>query len=69
MREYVFLIWKKGDAALNEQMGSDDLDRFLWKLNGYKNRIQFILEREQEGILPFADMLIKRGKDTFTTKV
>ena len=34
MQEDVFLIWKKGDANLNTQMGSDELDRFLWKLNG-----------------------------------
>ena len=69
MRDDVFLIWKKGDAELNRQMGSDDLDRFLWKLNGYKNRIQFTLEQEKEEIMPFLDMLIKRGKDSFTTKV
>ena len=61
MRDDVFLIWKKGDANLNTQMGSDELDRFLWKLNGYENRIQFTLEREKEGILAFLDMLIKRG--------
>ena len=69
MRDDVFLIWKKGDADLNKQMGSDDLERFLWKLNGYENRIQFTLEREKEVILPFVDMMIKRGKDSFTTKV
>ena len=45
------------------------MDRFLWKLNGYENRIQFTLEREKEEIMPFLDMLIKRGKDSFTTKV
>ena len=32
VRDDVFLMWKKGDAELNRQMGSDDLDRFLWKL-------------------------------------
>ena len=64
MRDDVFLIWKKGDANLNTQMGSDELDRFLWKLNGYENRIQFTLEREKEGILAFLDMLIKRGGGT-----
>ena len=69
MRDDVFLIWKKGDANLNTQMGSDELDRFLWKLNGYENRIQFTLEREKEGILAFLDMLIKRGGNSFTTKV
>ena len=67
MRDDVFLIWKKGDAELNRQMGSDDL--VLWKLNGYENRIQFTLEREKEEIMPFLDMLIKRGKHSFTTRV
>ena len=55
------LIWRNGDANLNTQMGSDELDRFLWKLNGYENRIQFTLEREKEGILAFLDMLVKWG--------
>ena len=50
MRDDSFLIWKQGDADLYERMGSDDLDRFLWKLNGYENRIQFTLEREKDGI-------------------
>ena len=62
MRDDVFIIWKKGDAHLSRQMGSDDLDQILWKLNGYENRIQFALEREKEAILPFLDMLIKREK-------
>ena len=31
-------------------MGSDDLDRFLWKLNGYENIIQFTLESEKTNI-------------------
>ena len=68
MRDDVFLIWKKGDADVNEQMGSDDLDRYLWKLNGYENSTVHIRERK-EGILPFLDMLINQGKDSFTTKV
>ena len=68
MRDDVFLIWKKGDANLNTQMGSDELDRFLWKLNGYENRIQFTLEREKEGILAFLDMLVKRGETPLQQK-
>ena len=51
---------EKGDADLKRQM--DDLDRFLWKLNGYKNRIQLTLKREKEGVMPVLDILIKWGK-------
>ena len=68
MRDDVFLIWKKGDANLNTQMGSDELDRFLWKPNGYENRIQFTLEREKEEILAFLDMLVKRGETPLQQK-
>ena len=41
----VLLIWKKGDADLNRQMSSDDLDRFLE--NGMAMP-QFRLKRERE---------------------
>ena len=41
----VLLIWKKGDADLNRQMSSDDLDRFL---ESWMAMPQFRLKRERE---------------------
>ena len=39
----VVLIWKKGAADRYRQMSSDDLYRFLLKLNGYENSKQLTL--------------------------
>jgi hypothetical protein len=67
MRDDIFLIWKDSDKKTTKSRGSDDLDQFLWKLNGKEIRIQFTLEREKAGVLPFLDMSIKRqGKDLIT---
>jgi len=43
MEDDVVLIWKKGAADLYRQMSSDDLYRFLLKLNGYENSKQLTL--------------------------
>ena len=67
MRDDILLIWKKGDLEENQKLGSDDLDRFLWKLNCFEKRIEFTLEREKDGVLPFLDLLIRREKDSFIT--
>ena len=48
-------------------MGGDDLDRFLWKLDGHENRKQFTFERQKEGTMPFLDMLINK-KQTLLLK-
>ena len=69
MRDNILLIWKKGDLKENRKLGSDDLDRFLWKLNCFEKRIEFTLEREKDGVLPFLDLLIRREKDSFITRV
>ena len=69
MRDDIFLVWKKGDPEMNRKLGSDELDRFLWKLNCFEKRIEFTLEREKDGMLPFLDLFIKRETDSFITKV
>ena len=69
MRDDVFLVWKKGDPETNRKLGSDELDRFLWKLNCFEKRIEFTLEREKDGVMPFLDMLIKRESHAFITSV
>jgi len=53
MRDRILLIWKKGDLEENRKLGSDDLDRFLWKLNCFKKRIEFTLEKEKMGYCHF----------------
>ena len=57
MRDDVFLVWKKGDPEANRKLGSDELDQFCWKLNCFEKRIEFTLEREKDGVMPFLDML------------
>ena len=47
MRDGMFLVLGKGDLETNRKMGSDDLDRFLWKLNYFEKRIEFTVERER----------------------
>jgi hypothetical protein len=69
MRDDIFLVWKDSNKEITKRRGSDDLDQFLWKLNGKERRIQFTLEREKAGVLPFLDMSIKRQGKGFITKV
>ena len=38
MIDDVFLVWKKGDPETNWKLGSDELDRFVWKLNCFEKR-------------------------------
>ena len=40
----VFFIWKGT---------KEELELFVWHLNGFEYRVQFILENEKEGFLPF----------------
>jgi len=51
MRDDIFLVWKKGDPETNRKLGSDELDRFLWKLNCFEKRIELTLEREKDGVI------------------
>ena len=60
MRDDIFVIWRDADKECSKSRGSDDLDQFVWKLNGCERRIQFTLEREKDRVLPFLDMSLKR---------
>ena len=59
-RDDVYILWKGGSEAL---------DCFFWQLNYKEPRIQFTIERENDGILPFLDLSIKRCVDKLVTKV
>ena len=43
----VFFIWKGT---------KEELELFVWHLNGFEYRVQFTLEVEKEGFLPFLDV-------------
>ena len=43
----VFFIWKGS---------KEELELFVWHLNGFEYRVQFTLEVEKEGFLPFLDV-------------
>ena len=47
----IFFVWK----GSKEQM-----ELFVWKLNGIENRIQFTLQVEEGGFLPFLDVGITK---------
>lgn len=45
------------------------LDSFVWRINYIDPRIQFTIERENKGILPFLDISIKRYPNRLETKI
>jgi len=69
MRDDIFVIWRDADKECSKSRGSDDLDQFVWKLNGCERRIQFTLEREKDRVLPFLDMSLKRDGNRLISKV
>ena len=49
----IFFVWKGS---------KEDLELFVWHLNRVEYRVQFTLELEKEGFLPFLDAgLMKTG--------
>ncbi|XP_076049339.1 uncharacterized protein LOC143030017 [Oratosquilla oratoria] len=46
-----------------------DMDAFLEQLNGMHEAIQFEMEKEAEGELPFLDVMVKRVGDILITSV
>lgn len=44
------------------------MESFLKHLNDQHQKIQFTMETEQGGILPFLDVLLTRKKDTYTDR-
>ena len=59
-RDDVYILWKGGSEAL---------DCFFRQLNYKEPRIEFTIEREKEGTLPFLDLSKKGCVDRLVTKV
>jgi hypothetical protein len=55
-----FVVWPRG---------LDRLQDFLNHLSSLRTSIQFTMEIESDGIIPFLDVLVKRKGPTLTTKV
>ena len=54
--------WKRygDDIYILWNGGSEKLDCFFWQLNYKHPRIEFMIEREKDEMLPFLDLSIKR---------
>ena len=59
-RDDIYIFWSGG---------SETLDCFFWQLNYKHPKIEFTIERERNGILPFLDLSIQRLPDKLITKV
>ena len=60
MRDDVLIIWEHGEESLDEMLGY---------LNIHEKRIQFTIEKEKDGVLPFLDLEIHRKENEIKTKV
>ena len=60
MRDDILIIWEHGEEKLEEMLGY---------LNQHEKRIQFTVEKEINGILPFLDLSIKRNDHSLITKI
>ena len=55
-----FVIWSQG---------RDQLEDFLSFLNGRHGNIQFTMEEETDGSIPFLDVLVKKNRGSLSTSV
>ena len=55
-----FVIWQHGEAKLQT---------FLNHLNNRRESIQFTMEKEEAGSIPFLDVLVSKSGKTLTTSV
>ena len=47
----------------------EDLELFVWMLNGKENKVQFTLEIEKDNFLPFLDVGIMKSEGKLITTV
>ena len=53
MSNDILLILKKGDLEKNRKLGSDDLDRFFWKLNCFEKESNLLWKERKMGYCHF----------------
>ena len=56
----IFFVWKGS---------KEDLELFVWLLNGIEYRVQFTLEVEKEGFLPFLDVGLMKVDGKVVTRI
>ena len=59
-RDDIYILWNGGEEAF---------DCFFWRVNYIDPRIQFTIERENNRVLPFLDMSLKRYPNKIETKI
>ena len=56
----IFFVWKGS---------KEELELFVWLLNGVEYRVQFTLEVEKEGFLPFLDVGLMKAVGKLVTRI
>ena len=56
-------------SSLYDRRPKDEKELFVWRLNGVEMKIQFKMELEQEGFIPFLDVGITKSEGTLVTRV
>ena len=65
----VFRKRQMDDVFFCYEGSNEDLELFVWHLNGIEHRVQFTLEVEKEGFLPFLDVGISKLDGKLVTKI
>ena len=70
MKHYLKFWKRQMDDIFFVWSGSkDELETFVWHLNGVERRIQFQMELEKENFLPFLDVGITKCEGKLVTRV
>ena len=67
----IIVFWKRqmDDIFFVWRGKKEDLEFFVWILNGVDNKVQFTLEMEKDNYLPFLDVGIMKVEGKLVTKV
>ena len=59
-KDLIFFIWRES---------KDELEVFVWHLNGVKFKVKFTLNHEKDNFIPFLDVGITKKVDRLITRV